>query len=87
MVERHDKSIAIPKNYILVSLAAITSGDQTCPKGTRGLLVGTAGAQDVTMRNGETADLIPLQQGYNPGEFETLRSDGANTAANIFAIV
>lgn len=85
---RHDKDISIPEDFVLLTATAYTMGaDIACPEGTRGLLVETAGVQDVTMANGEDRDLVPLVAGINPGRFSALRSDASNTAANIWAIV
>lgn len=88
MTTRHDKSIAIPNDFVLATVAAYTAGgDINAPADCRGLLVGTAGVQDVTMQTGQTRDLIPLVAGVNPGRFKAIRSDAANTAANIWFII
>lgn len=84
---RHDKSIAIPEDFEQLESGALTTGmDVACPEGTRGLLVGVAGVQDVTMENGEERDLVPLVAGINPGRFAAIRVDASNTAENIWAI-
>lgn len=85
---RHDKAISIPEDFVLLTTNAYTMGaDIDCPEGCRGLLVETAGVQDVTMENDEDRDLVPLVAGINPGRFKALRADASNTAANIWAIV
>ena len=86
--KRFEAWILPAEDFVLLTAAALTAGaDIDCPENTRGLLVGTAGAQDVTMRNGNTRDLLPLIQGINPGFFATIRVDASNTAANIWAII
>ena len=88
MTERHDKAVTIPNDFVLATVAAyVSGGDIVAPENCRGLLVGTAGVQDVTMQNGQTRDLIPLTGGITPGRFKAIRSDAGNTAANIFFIV
>ncbi len=83
----YERLTNIPVNFTLLTLAAQTGGgDIVCPANTRGLLVGTPGAQDTTMVNDATQDLLPLVAGLNPGAFKALRSDAANTAADIWAI-
>ncbi|MHC4342642.1 MAG: hypothetical protein ACYSX0_20800 [Planctomycetota bacterium] len=85
---RHDRSVAPPNDFVLATLAAYTVGaDIGAPTGCRGLLVGTAGAQDVTMQSGEARDLVPLQAGINWGRFGAIRSDASNTAADIWFVV
>lgn len=87
-MSRHDKSVRVPTQFVLLTAAAYTAGgDILTPPDTRALLVGTAGVQDITMMNNTTADLLPLQVGINLGEFKALRSDAGNTAANIWAVV
>lgn len=88
MTTRHDKSVAIPNDFVLASAAAYTAGpDIVAPPNCRGLLVGTPGAQDVTMQSGQTRDLVPMVAGINPGRFSAIRSDAANTAADIWFII
>lgn len=85
---RAEQWVVPAEQFVLLTSTALTAGnDVDCPSGTRGLLVGTAGAQDVSMRDGSTADLLPLIQGVNPGFFATIRVDAGNTAANIWAIL
>lgn len=88
MARRYEYWVQPPTEYHFVSLEPITSGepqDFVLPQGATGLLVGTAGVQDVTHTNGEDADALPLQQGFNPGFFSVLRINPINTAANIWA--
>lgn len=88
MTMPHEKSIAIPNDFEFQTAGPYTMGaDIALPDNCRGLLVGVAGVQDVTMANDEDRDLVPLVAGINPGRFKALRSDASNTAENIWAIV
>lgn len=80
----HGGSVAVPSDFI--QLAASTVGSPVdCPRGCRGLLLGTAGTLNVTMENGEDRDGLPLPAGVTSGRFKALRTGG--TAENIWAIV
>lgn len=88
MARRYEYFVLPPFEYRLLTAAALTAGGAIdCPEGTRGLLVGTAGAQHTSMAGGTTQDALPLQQGINPGFFTQLRVDAGNTAADIWAIL
>lgn len=56
----------------------------TTSRPCRGLLVGTAGSATVIDANGNTAALIPLQQGYNPIRVKQIKNVG--DAGDIWAL-
>lgn len=80
---RSEAQVRPPRGFVLVS-AGIPSTDIVLPDGTRGLLIGSAGALNVTI-DGVQLDGLPFQAGTNPGFFEVVRSGGA--ASNIWAIL
>ena len=82
---RSEQFVVPPEDFVLVS-AGEPNSDVALPEGCRGLLVGTAGALNVTMRRGGTRDSVPMVQGINPGFFSIVRTT-AGGAANIWAIV
>lgn len=84
---RAEQYVVPATDVVLVSVAAPTSGGPfALPEGTRGLLVGTAGALTVEI-NGQTRTAVPFTQGSNPGFFTAVVVDAGNTAANIWAIL
>lgn len=75
-----------PEDFVPVADTTPT-GDVTLPENCRGLVAGTEGFINVTMRNGERRDGLPLCQGINPGFFATVHeTTGQGAAENIWAI-
>lgn len=70
----------------LITTALTTGAQVACPEGTRGLLIGTAGLQSITV-NGTVRNLVPFQAGVIPIYCEALEVNASNTAANIFAVL
>ncbi len=84
MVERHDKSVSPPTDFVQLH-AGVPSGSASAPDNTRGLMVGVAGTLNVTMENGTERSGIPFPAGLTPGRFSIVRTSG--TASNIWAVV
>lgn len=79
------EDIGIPQTLTQIA-SGVPDSDVDCPAHTRGLLVEAAGTVNVRMAGSGNTDLtgVPLQQGWNPGAFTTVKSGG--TASNIWAI-
>ena len=82
---RAEQYVIPPVDFVLVSATAVTT-DVNLPEGCRGLLVGTAGALNVTMSNGQERNSVPFIQGINPGFFQTVRVSTGG-AQDVWAIV
>jgi len=78
------KQIALPNDFLLVAVASPTT-TVNFDEGCRGILVGTAGLLNVTMRNGHAITGVPFQAGVNPGRFASVQSGG--TAENIWQVI
>lgn len=50
----------------------------------KGLIVGTAGTLNVTMKNGHVISNFPVYQGFIPGRFKSIQTGG--TAQNIWEV-
>ena len=85
MATRHDKAVIPPSDFVLVA-AGEPGGTIALPDNCRGLLIGTAGALNVTMQNGSARDSVPMAAGVNPGQFAAVRAT-VGGAQNIWAIV
>lgn len=78
------KQIALPNDFVLV--AATTVGSEVVlNERCRGLLVGTAGSLNVTMRNGSVRTGVPFLAGVNPGQFASVQAGG--DAENIWQVI
>ena len=84
--ERHDKSVRPPTDVVLLSDVTPTTTIEA-PEGTRGLLIGTAGALSITTRGGGQRDSVPFQAGVTPLEITEIRDSTGSTVANIWALV
>lgn len=78
------KQIALPNDFVLIA-AGVPAGTTVLSDRCRGLLVGTAGSLNVTMRNGNVRTGVPFQAGVNPGQFASVQSGG--TAENIWQVI
>ena len=75
----------LPPNDLTLVSATTVDEDTDLPAGCRGLLVGTAGALSVVMKDGSTLSAVPFQAGINPGFFVEIKTLGS-TAENVWAI-
>lgn len=82
---RSEQLVLPAEDFILVA-SAEPGSTVALPADCRGLLVGTAGGLNVTMRNGNERDSVPMIVGVNPGFFSEVRAT-AGGAQNIWAIV
>lgn len=82
---RAEQLVLPPSDFVLVS-SGEPGSTIPLPTGCRGLRVGTAGALNVTMSNGNQRDGLPMIVGDNPGLFSEVRAT-AGGAQNIWAIV
>lgn len=75
---------SIPSDYILISAGA-PAGNFDCHAECRGLLIGTAGFLNVTMKNGHVIANLPVQPGILPGFFASVQAGG--TATSIWEVL
>lgn len=83
--KRFEAWVLPAEDFILVATGEPGSTIEL-PENTRGLLVGTAGGLNVTMRNGNSRDAVPMIVGTNPGFFSEVRAT-VGGAQNIWAII
>lgn len=83
--ERHDKAVRPPTDFVLLSSTAPAT-TIPAPEGTRGLLIGTAGALNITTKEGGDRDGVPFQVGMTPIEITAIRATPSG-AANIWAVI
>ena len=85
-IERHDKAVRPPTDFVLLSATAPAS-TIAAPEGTRGLLIGTAGDLNITTKGGGDRDGVPFQLGITPIEITAIRATGMGSATNIWAVI
>lgn len=80
---RTEQYVIPPVHFVQIT-ATTPSGTTVLPRGTRGLLVGTAGTLNVRTLAG-TLSLLPFIEGVTPGLFTHV--DAGGTAINIWAVL
>lgn len=75
---RAETFVLPPFDFLPVASGAVLF-DTTLPSNCRGLLIGTAGALNITME-GNNRDDVPFQVGQNPGFFQIVRAANGTAA-------
>jgi len=80
---RVEQTVIQPQGYETIAVGGVLL-DTDLPPDCLGLVVGTAGVLNVTMRNGHQINSLPFQEGLTPGLFVKIHTGG--TAENIVAV-
>jgi len=80
-VLRHNREVA--DDFALL-VAGTPASTYNCTDKCIGLLIGTAGTLNVTMRNGHVISALPVPVGFLPGRFASVQTSG--TAQNIWEV-